>query len=129
MGNLTQLRSLKIGNVKRNHGKELSASLQKMEALLFLTVGVISEEEVLDLDLVSSPPAHLKHLWLEGRLERLPPWIGSLQNLTSLALLRSHLKEDPLSTLEALPNLMYLRLFMGYVGNELCFRQGCFLKL
>ncbi|XXG48932.1 hypothetical protein AAC387_Pa02g3252 [Persea americana] len=129
VGNLTQLRSLGIKNVKRNHGKELSASLQKMEALLFLTVGVISEEEVLDLDLVSSPPAHLKHLWLEGRLERPPPWIGSLQNLVSMALQRSHLKEDTLSSLEALPNLKSLRLMRAYVGKELCFRHGCFLKL
>ncbi|XXG48861.1 hypothetical protein AAC387_Pa02g3193 [Persea americana] len=129
VGNLTQLRSLEIGNVKRNHGKELSASLQKMEALLYLDVRVISEEEILDLDAVSSPPAHLKFLWLEGRLERLPPWIGSLQNLAQLALKRSHLKEDPLSSLEALPNLMCLRLIMAYVGEELCFRHGCFLKL
>eukprot|EP00268_Persea_americana_P060792 TRINITY_DN761_c0_g1_i5.p1 TRINITY_DN761_c0_g1~~TRINITY_DN761_c0_g1_i5.p1 ORF type:complete len:928 (-),score=152.29 TRINITY_DN761_c0_g1_i5:554-3337(-) len=129
VGNLTQLRSLKIGNVKRNHGKELSASLQKMEALLYLMVKVISEEEILDLDAVSSPPAHLKYLWLEGRLERLPPWIGSLQNLAQLALKGSHLKEDPLSSLEALPNLTLLRLIMAYVGEELCFRHGCFLKL
>ncbi|XXG48875.1 hypothetical protein AAC387_Pa02g3203 [Persea americana] len=129
VGNLTRLRSLGIKNVKRNHGKELSASLQKMEALLHLEVEAISEEEILDLDVVSSPPAHLKYLWLEGRLERLPQWIGSLQNLASLVLSMSHLKEDPLSSLEALPNLMYLCLVMAYVGEELCFRHGCFLKL
>ncbi|RWR73999.1 disease resistance protein RPM1-like protein [Cinnamomum micranthum f. kanehirae] len=130
MGNLTQLRFLGIENVKRNHGKELSASLQKMKALLILIVSVISEEEILDLDAESSPPAHLKNLWLKGRLERLPPWIGSLQNLVHLALQRSHLKEDPLSSLEALPNLISLRLIMmAYVGEELCFRHGCFLKL
>ncbi|RWR73997.1 disease resistance protein RPM1-like protein [Cinnamomum micranthum f. kanehirae] len=129
VGNLTQLRCLGIENVKRNHGKELSASLQKMKALLNLSVEVISAEEILDLDAVSSPPAHLKYLWLDGRLERLPPWIGSLQYLVSLALLRSHLKEDPLSSLEALPNLMTLRLIMAYVGEELCFRHGCFLRL
>ncbi|RWR73995.1 disease resistance protein RPM1-like protein [Cinnamomum micranthum f. kanehirae] len=128
-GNLTQLRILGIENVKRNHGKELSASLQKMKALLILTVSVISEEEILDLDAVSSPPAHLKHLELNGRLERLPPWIGSLQNLAHLVLQRSHLKEEPLSSLEALPNLMSLSLTMAYVGEELCFRHGCFLKL
>ncbi|XXG48934.1 hypothetical protein AAC387_Pa02g3254 [Persea americana] len=129
VGNLTQLRTLGIENVKRNHGKELSASLQKMEALLFLTVKVISEEEILDLDAVSSPLARLKHLDLEGRLERLRPWIGSLQNLAHLALRGSHLKEDPLSSLEALPNLKSLRLMRAYVGEELCFRHGCFLKL
>ncbi|RWR73951.1 disease resistance protein RPM1-like protein [Cinnamomum micranthum f. kanehirae] len=129
VGNLTQLRDLGIVNVKKNHGKELSASLQKMEALLYLEVQVISDEEILDLDAVSSPPAHLKYLLLEGRLERLPPWIDSLQNLTALDLRRSHLKEDPLSLLEALPNLIFLCLIMAYVGEELCFRHGCFLKL
>ncbi|RWR74001.1 disease resistance protein RPM1-like protein [Cinnamomum micranthum f. kanehirae] len=129
VGNLTQLRDLGIENVKRNHGKELFASLQKMKALLNLTVRVISEEEILDLDAESSPPAHLKYLWLEGRLERLPPWIGSLQNLAVLTLQRSHLKEDPLSSLEALPNLMTLCLLMAYVGEELCFPQGWFSKL
>ncbi|RWR73939.1 disease resistance protein RPM1-like protein [Cinnamomum micranthum f. kanehirae] len=129
VGNLTQLRYLRIENVKRNHGKELSGSLQKMKALLILSVIVISEEEILDLDAVSSPPAHLRYIWLDGRLERLPPWIGSLQNIARLTLRRSHLKKDPLSSLEALPNLMSLRLIMAYVGEELCFRHGCFLKL
>ncbi|RWR73944.1 disease resistance protein RPM1-like protein [Cinnamomum micranthum f. kanehirae] len=100
-----------------------------MKALLHLIVRVISKEEILDLDAVSSPPAHLKHLLLEGRLERLPPWIGSLQNLATLDLRSSHLKEDPLSSLEALPNLLSLCLIMVYVGEELCFRHGCFLKL
>ncbi|RWR74002.1 disease resistance protein RPM1-like protein [Cinnamomum micranthum f. kanehirae] len=129
VGSLTQLRHLGIENVKRNHGKELSASLQKMKALLHLSVRVKSEEEIIDLDAVYSPPAHLKYLKLEGRLERLPPWIGSLQNLAHLMLQMSHLKEDPLSSLEALPNLISLRLRMAYVGEELCFRHGCFLKL
>ncbi|RWR73937.1 disease resistance protein RPM1-like protein [Cinnamomum micranthum f. kanehirae] len=127
VGNLTQLRSLRIEDVKRNNGKELSASLQKMKALLYLTV--VSEEEILDLDAVSFPPAHLNSLSLEGRLERLPPWIGSLQNLARLDLRRSNLKEDSLSSLEALPNLKILRLITAYVGEELCFRHGCFLKL
>ncbi|RWR73943.1 disease resistance protein RPM1-like protein [Cinnamomum micranthum f. kanehirae] len=129
LGNLTQMKYLGIQNVKRNHGKEIFASIQKMKALYHLSIEVNSEEEILDLDAVSSPPTHLKYLWLEGRLERLSPWIGSLQNLTHLALQRSLLKEDPLSSLEALPNLMSLRLIRGYVGEELCFRHGCFLKL
>ncbi|RWR73947.1 disease resistance protein RPM1-like protein [Cinnamomum micranthum f. kanehirae] len=130
VGGLTQLRNLGIEIVKRKHGKELFASLQKMEALLILSVQVISKEEILDLDAVSSPPAHLKFLWLDGHLERLPPWIGSLQNLASLVLQGSHLKEDSLFSLEALTNLRVLRLIMmAYVGEELCFRHGCFLKL
>ncbi|RWR73948.1 disease resistance protein RPM1-like protein [Cinnamomum micranthum f. kanehirae] len=129
VGNLTQMRYLRIQNVKRNHGKELSASLQKTKALLHLTVRVISEEEILDLDAVSSPPPHLNSIKLNGPLERLPPWIGTLQNLAWLHLRESRLKEDPLSLLEALPNLMFLRLARAYVGEELCFRHGCFLKL
>ena len=107
VGNLTRLRYLGIDNVKRNHGKELSASLQKMKALLHLTVSVISEGEILDLEAASSPPPHLKYIGLEGRLERLPSWIGTLQTLAWLDLLRSNMNEDPLSSLEALPNLMH----------------------
>ncbi|RWR73935.1 disease resistance protein RPM1-like protein [Cinnamomum micranthum f. kanehirae] len=61
-------------------------------------------------------------------------WRGYLHGLvpfkTSIMVLRrSHLKKDPLSSLEALSNLRVLRLVMAYVGRELCFRHGCFLKL
>ncbi|XXG75037.1 hypothetical protein AAC387_Pa07g3627 [Persea americana] len=129
VGNLTQLRKLTIAKVKRDHGRELSTSLQKMEALLFLHVRATSEEEVIDLEALSSPPVHLETIALAGRLERPPLWIGSLQSLSRVFLQCSQLNEDPFSSLQTLPNLVQLHLKMAYAGQELCFRRGCFLKL
>eukprot|EP00268_Persea_americana_P016734 TRINITY_DN17955_c0_g1_i1.p2 TRINITY_DN17955_c0_g1~~TRINITY_DN17955_c0_g1_i1.p2 ORF type:complete len:132 (+),score=22.88 TRINITY_DN17955_c0_g1_i1:426-821(+) len=63
------------------------------------------------------------------RLERLPPWIGSLQDLTKVYLHWSQVNDDPLSSFQALPNLVYLYLIKAYVGKELCIRCGCLLKL
>ncbi|RWR87898.1 disease resistance protein RPM1-like protein [Cinnamomum micranthum f. kanehirae] len=129
IGNLTQLRKLTIEKVERNHGVELCASLRKMEGLRLLNVISTREEEILNIEALSSPPTHLETLILHGRLERLPLWIVSLQNLTSVALHWSQLNEDPLSSLQALPNLMILYLTEAYVGKELCFRCRHFLQL
>ncbi|XXG76660.1 hypothetical protein AAC387_Pa08g0965 [Persea americana] len=129
IGNLTQLRKLLITKVGRDHGVELCASLQKMERLRFLAVATASEEEFLNMEALSSPPTHLEILALYGRLERVPLWIASLQNLTIVALRSSKLNEDPLSSLQALPNLMTLILEKAYVGKELYFRSGHFLQL
>ncbi|RWR84920.1 disease resistance protein RPM1-like protein [Cinnamomum micranthum f. kanehirae] len=129
VGNLTQLRRLVIGQVKRYHGVELCASLQKLNSLLTLTVMAITEEEILDLDVLSHPPIHLEFLLLSGRMERLPPWIRSLKDLTRVVLHWSQLNDDPLSSLQALPNLVVLCLIKAYIGKELCIRCGCFLKL
>ena len=129
VGNLTQLRRLVIGQVKRYHGVKLCASLQKLKSLLLLIVMAITEEEILDLDALSHPPIHLETLALSGRMERLPPWIRSLQDLTQVYLHCSQLNDDPLSSLQALQNLMDLSLINTYVGKELCIRREWFLKL
>ncbi|XXG76667.1 hypothetical protein AAC387_Pa08g0971 [Persea americana] len=129
IGNLTQLRKLTIAKVGREHGVELCASLQKMEGLRFLNVIAASEEEILNMEALSFPPTHLETLGLQARLERLPLWIASLQNLTKLALYWSQLNEDPLSSLQALSNLMELYLSKAYVGKELCFHHRYFLQL
>eukprot|EP00268_Persea_americana_P022592 TRINITY_DN2247_c0_g1_i4.p1 TRINITY_DN2247_c0_g1~~TRINITY_DN2247_c0_g1_i4.p1 ORF type:complete len:265 (-),score=37.02 TRINITY_DN2247_c0_g1_i4:296-997(-) len=100
-----------------------------MEGLRFLNVIAASEEEILNMEALSFPPTHLETLVLQARLERLPLWIASLQNLTIVALRSSKLNEDPLSSLQALPNLMTLILEEAYVGKELCFRSGHFLQL
>lgn len=83
-----------------------------------------SEEGILNMEAVPSPPTHLEVLKLYRHLESLPLSIVSLQNLTGLVLHSSQLHEDPLS--QALPNLMTLRLEMADVGKELCFRRGHF---
>eukprot|EP00268_Persea_americana_P031305 TRINITY_DN3043_c0_g2_i6.p1 TRINITY_DN3043_c0_g2~~TRINITY_DN3043_c0_g2_i6.p1 ORF type:complete len:922 (+),score=119.74 TRINITY_DN3043_c0_g2_i6:221-2986(+) len=129
VGNLTQLRKLTIRDVKSFHGEELCASLQKLESLLMLQVKATREEEMLHLDNLFHPPIHLETLMLSGRLEKLPPWITSLQDLTKVTLHWSRLNEDPFTFLQALHNLVNIRLVYAYVGKELCIRRGSFLKL
>ncbi|KAE7996420.1 hypothetical protein FH972_001147 [Carpinus fangiana] len=92
-------------------------------------VGSISEDEIIDLQSISSPPPFLEHLSLRGRLEKLPNWIPKLQNLVTLLLFFSSLEEDPLPCVQALPNLITLSLNHVYDGEQLHFEEGGFRKL
>ncbi|KAL6141039.1 hypothetical protein ACLB2K_059330 [Fragaria x ananassa] len=65
---------------------------------------------------------------LVGRLENVPLWFRSLQNLTSLYLHWSRLEENLVPHIEALPNLGKLYLVNAYVGKQLHFQKG-FVKL
>ncbi|XP_058089113.1 disease resistance protein RPM1-like [Magnolia sinica] len=131
VGNLTQLRSLSISKVREIDGAELCNSIGKMKHLLKLTVTASREEETLQLEALSpNPPPLLQKLYLYGHLEKVPRWLSSLVNLTYLALIWSKLREeDPLSSLQALPNLVYLQLYNAYEGQKLCFGDGHFTKL
>ncbi|XP_058084900.1 disease resistance protein RPM1-like [Magnolia sinica] len=131
VGNLTQLRSLGISKVREIDGAELCNSIGKMKHLLKLTVNATTEEETLQLEALSpNTPSLLQKLYLKGRLEKVPRWLNSLLNLTNLSLHWSKLgEEDPLSSIQALPNLMYLYLYRAYEGQQLCFRDGRFTKL
>ena len=57
-----------------------------------------------------SPPPLLRKLWLEGPLEKIPNWPGSINSLTKPGLGYSHLSENPTSVLQVLPNLKNLML-------------------
>ncbi|XP_058112903.1 disease resistance protein RPM1-like [Magnolia sinica] len=131
VGNLTQLRSLGISKVREIDGAELCNSIGKMKHLQELDVIASTEEETLQLEALSpNTPPFLQKLYLNGRLEKVPRWLNSLVNLTSLVLNWSKLREeDPLSSIQALPNLMYLYLQNAYEGQQLCFRDGRFTKL
>ncbi|XP_058089098.1 disease resistance protein RPM1-like isoform X2 [Magnolia sinica] len=131
VGNLTQLRNLSISKVRAIDGAELCTSVGKMKHLLKLTVTASTEEETLQLEALSpNPPPLLQKLILSGRLEKVPGWLSSLVNLAQLSLNWSKLREeDPLSSLQALPNLAYLQLWNAYEGQQLCFRNGQFTKL
>ncbi|XP_058112003.1 disease resistance protein RPM1-like [Magnolia sinica] len=131
VGNLTQLRTLSISKVREIDGAELCNSIGKMKHLLTLAVTASREEETLQLEALSSnPPPLLQKLLLCGHLENVPRWLSSLVNLTYLELIWSKLREeDPLSSLQALPNLVYLYLYKAYEGQQLCFRDGRFTKL
>ncbi|GMP78504.1 hypothetical protein CsSME_00034420 [Camellia sinensis var. sinensis] len=127
---LRQLRKLGIGKLEREHGRALCAAIEKMKYLQHLSVCASSGDEILDLHYMSSPPQHLQHLQLVGRLEKLPDWIPKLQNLVRLSLMGSGLtKNDPVKALQVLPSLVHLCLWDAYDREQLYFEVGRFQKL
>ncbi|XP_059436277.1 disease resistance protein RPM1-like [Corylus avellana] len=126
---LSQLRKLGISNMTAERGRALCAAIQNMVHLKVLIVASISEDEIVDLESISSPPPFLKHIYLRGRLKKLPNWIRELQNLVTLILFFSSLKEYPLSYVQALPNLITLSVNHAYDGEQLHFEKGSFRRL
>nr|DAD24971.1 TPA_asm: hypothetical protein HUJ06_026435 [Nelumbo nucifera] len=129
LGNLTKLRNLGITKLRRQHGKGLCASLEKMNDLRTLRAISIHEDELLDLHSMSSPPLMLQLLWLVGRLERLPSWITSLHSLVYIGLQSSMLRDDPIRVLQTMPNLMKLFLSRTSDAEDLYFEANGFRKL
>jgi len=129
LGKLSQLRMLGISNITAKSGRALCTSIQNMVHLKNLFVGSTTEDEIIDLQSISSPPQFLEHISLWGRLKKLPNWILELQNLATLFLSFSSLEEDPLSCVQALPNLVTLGLNHAYEGEQLHFEEGGFRKL
>ncbi|KAL5710723.1 hypothetical protein ACHQM5_021253 [Ranunculus cassubicifolius] len=124
LGRLSQLRRLGVIKLRKEDGIDLCSSIENMKNLRSLDVTSIEEEEILDLNSISSLPPLLQRLYMRGRLETLPKWINSLSNLVVLSLRWSRLKDDPLEALQYLPNLMELGLHQAYEGEVLCFRGG-----
>ncbi|GMY30872.1 disease resistance protein RPM1-like, partial [Fagus crenata] len=108
LGSLGQLRKLEISKLKRECGIALCTTLKKMSYLRSLKISATSEEEFLELQLMSSPPPLLQTLSLRGRLEKLPKWIPQLKSIVKIGLIFSRLMDDPFRVLQALPNLMHL---------------------
>ncbi|CAL5430717.1 unnamed protein product [Camellia sinensis] len=128
--NLRQLRKLGITKLRRKHGRALCTAIEKMKYLKRLSVRVSSDDEILDVQYISSPPQYLQYFELVGRLEKLPDWNLKLQNLVTLRLLGSSLtKNDPLKALQELPSLVLLVLVDAYDGEQLYFEVGRFQKL
>ncbi|KAI8003809.1 Disease resistance protein RPM1 [Camellia lanceoleosa] len=127
---LTQLRRLGITKLEKEHGRGLCAAIEKMKYLQRLSVWAPSDDEILDLQDISSPPQYLQRLHLVGHLEKLPGWIPKLQNLVTLSLMGSGLtKNDPAKALQVLPSLVRLTLTGAYDGEQLYFEVGGFQKL
>ncbi|GAU16413.1 hypothetical protein TSUD_117620 [Trifolium subterraneum] len=126
---LKQLRKLGLRRVKREHGKALSAAIIEMQHLESLNITAIVEDEIIDLNFVSSPPK-LRRLHLKARLEKFPDWIPKLECLVKIRLGLSRLKNDPMQSLKNLPNLLKLSLWENaYDGEILHFQNGGFQKL
>ncbi|KAJ6962832.1 NBS-LRR type disease resistance protein [Populus alba x Populus x berolinensis] len=92
LGRLIHLRRLGIIKFRKEDGRDLCSSIDKLTNLRALSVTSITESEVIDLEYLSSPPQFLQRLYLTGRLERLPDWILSLDSLVKLVLKWSRLQ-------------------------------------
>ncbi|CAL5347965.1 unnamed protein product [Camellia sinensis] len=107
---LRQLRKLGIRKLEREHGRALCAAIEKMKYLQHLEVLASNDDEILDLQYISSPPQYLQRLELVGRLEKFD-------------------QERPLKPLQILPSLVRLVLWDAYDGEQLYFEVGRFQKL
>ena len=130
LGKMTKLRRLGIIKLRREDGVALCSSLEKLSNLRALSITSLEEDEIIDLQHISSPPPFLQRLYLTGvLLEKLPDWIASLQDLVRVYLKWSQLKKDPLIHLQGLPNLAHLELLQVYNVKELCFKAKGFQNL
>ncbi|KAL0000446.1 hypothetical protein SO802_014227 [Lithocarpus litseifolius] len=130
LGKLRQLRKLGVKNLSKETVTALCASVENMNHLRSLDVTLISEDEIVDLEFISSPPQFLQSLQIKGRLEKLPEWISELQHLVKLKILWSRLNDDPLKVLQDLPNLRELMISrQAYNGEHLHFKLEGFPKL
>lgn len=114
--------------MKRTYCARLCESLVQMPFLSYLSVRASDENEVLML--ISLPPS-LQKLRLRGRLAEgtLLGLQASGQNLYSVNLSWSQLREDPLPSLSRLVNLRQLYLTRVYDGEQLVFLTGWFPNL
>ncbi|KAL8506646.1 hypothetical protein ACS0TY_017513 [Phlomoides rotata] len=127
IGELTQLRRLGIRKLRSGDGKDLCSSIAKLTNLRSLLIHSFEEGEKLDLDYSVSLP-FLRCLYLKGCIEKVPEWISSLNGLTFISLSWSRLREDPLNSLQDLPNLARLHIHDAYVDG-LRFKAQGFQKL
>ncbi|RLN07687.1 disease resistance protein RPM1-like [Panicum miliaceum] len=130
LGNLTQMRSLTVMNVRQNYIAELWNSLTKMPNLKNLLLFAYDTDEILNLKMLE-PLLNLRIFWLAGKLEAglLPAMFSKFQKLTWLKLACSGLKKDPIISLSHMLNLVDLLLFGAYCGVQLTFCAGWFPKL
>ncbi|KAG6636283.1 disease resistance protein RPM1-like [Carya illinoinensis] len=129
LGCLNQLRRLGIVNFRTENGVALCSSIDKLNNLRALSITSIEEDEIINLDCLSYPPRFLQRLYLTGKLEKFPHWISSLHSLAKLSLKWSQLRDDPVKSLQDLPNLAQLEFLQVYEGETLHFKAEGFQKL
>ncbi|XP_020093085.1 disease resistance protein RPM1-like [Ananas comosus] len=121
LGNLTNLRSFRIWNVKETYSKQLCASLSQMRSLSYLSINASDENEKLNLEGLKHPLPNLKKLTLTGRLAAETLTFPLFRDLRQLCLSWCQLTADPLPSLAQLSNLTFLQLERAYNGEQLCF--------
>ncbi|CAL5041055.1 unnamed protein product [Urochloa decumbens] len=130
LGNLTLIRGLGIMNVRQSYVAELWNSLTKMPNLSRLLLFAADMDETLNLKM-QMPLPNLKLLWLAGKLDggMVPALFSKFEKLTQLKMDWTGLKEDPISSLSHMLNLVNLCLTGAYDGEQLTFCAGWFPKL
>uniref|UniRef100_A0A0E0MGD1 NB-ARC domain-containing protein n=1 Tax=Oryza punctata TaxID=4537 RepID=A0A0E0MGD1_ORYPU len=132
LGELRQMRSIKIWDVKGSCCECLCESLRQMEFLSYLSIAASDENEILNLSSLNPLPSNLEKLRLRGRLAQASMLLGAAggqNHLHSIHLSWSQLVDDPLPSLSRWSNLTDLLLNRAYVGDELVFRHGWFPTL
>ncbi|XP_039169281.1 disease resistance protein RPM1 [Eucalyptus grandis] len=81
LGKLKQLSKLAILKLRKEHGRELCSSIEKLTKLQSISLTSVNENEIIDLQPLSSPPPFLRRINLAGCLDALPHWISSLDSL------------------------------------------------
>lgn len=122
--NLTQLTCMGIELTREADERFLCSSIEKLHHLCHLAIKASTDEEVLRLEALSSPPPNLHRLNLIGKLDKVPHWFQSLYNLKALYLSWSRLAENPLRYIRSLPNLQRLTLVNAYTGKRFHFPEG-----
>ncbi|KAM3358473.1 hypothetical protein P3S68_021404 [Capsicum galapagoense] len=129
VGMLSELRRLCILKLRKEDGRTLCSSIEKLRKLEFLNLKSLEENEILDLSYMLLPPPFLQNLYLTGHIVKLPKCIQALNSLVKIYFRWTRLTEDPLKYLQDLPNLVHLEFLVGYIGEELYFEQRKFQKL
>ncbi|KAB2629953.1 CC-NBS-LRR protein [Pyrus ussuriensis x Pyrus communis] len=127
---LTNLRKLVLNDPK--HFKSLvkifgpqSRTLSCLESLSLTSETLSFPDEVVDVRQLMLSCRRLQKLHVEGRIEKLPEYHQFPPNLAKLTLWGSKLEEDPMPTLERLPNLRILSGWQMFAGKKMvCSNQG-----
>ncbi|KAF8378838.1 hypothetical protein HHK36_030187 [Tetracentron sinense] len=127
LSQLTNLRKLGLDGRLSLQEEALSRSLVKLEHLHSLK---LMRGDTMQTFAFFEHLGHLNKLYLRGLLKELPRVHEFPPNLTKLTLIHSKLEQDPMVTLEKLPNLQILRLLRwSYVGDKIVCTGRGFHKL
>jgi disease resistance protein RPM1 len=133
VGDLTELRTFSVCNVRSEHSDNLRDAVNKMSHLVHLDITTLGENEVLHLEGLCLPPS-FSRLGLQGQLEKkvMPKVLSSWSHLSSLTVLQMmfcKIDEESFSSLLVLRGLCHLALIKAFDGKKLHFTAGCFPKL
>ncbi|PHU30148.1 hypothetical protein BC332_02241 [Capsicum chinense] len=84
VGMLSKLRRLCIMKLRKEDGRTLCSSIEKLRKFESLNLKSLEENEILDLSYMLLPPPFLQRLYLTGHIVKLPKWIQDLNSLVKI---------------------------------------------